>query len=170
MSHASPLDHPKVLSLSEAVEKRAKLKKSGKQVVLTNGCFDLLHPGHCYSLQKAKGLGDALFVVLNSDSSVRELKGEHRPILQEQQRAYSLACQEAVDAVILFRSKRLDQEIRALAPDVYCKSGDYSLEKLDPQERKALEEVGAEIRFIPFLPGFSTTGILEKIRSGGESL
>lgn len=170
MSDVSPLDHPKVLSLSEAVEKRAQLKKSGKQVVLTNGCFDLLHPGHCYSLQKAKGLGDALFVVLNSDSSVRELKGEHRPILQEQQRAYSLACQEAVDAVILFRSKRLDQEIRALAPDVYCKSGDYSLEKLDPQERTALEEVGAEIRFIPFLPGFSTTGILEKIRSGGESL
>lgn len=170
MSVVSPLDHPKILSLPEAVEKRIALKEQGKRVVLTNGCFDLLHPGHCYSLRKARELGDALFVVLNSDSSVRELKGEHRPILQEQQRAYSLACQESVDAVILFSAKRLVAEIQALRPDVYCKSGDYTLETLDPSEREALQTAGAEIRFIPFLPGFSTTGILEKIRSGGESL
>ncbi len=166
MSDASPLVHPKVLSLAQAVERRDVLRKQKKRVVLTNGCFDLLHPGHCHALREARQLGDALFVLLNADESIRGLKGPDRPILTEDQRAFSLACQESVDAVILFSSERATREIVQLSPDLYCKSGDYSLDTLNAEERAALESVGAEIHFIPFLAGFSTTGLLEKIRSG----
>lgn len=170
MNSYAPLDHPKVLSLEKAVEKRDEYRTQGKRLVLTNGCFDLLHPGHCYSLRKAKSLGAVLFVALNSDTSVRELKGVHRPILPERERAFSLACQEAVDGVLLFSGRRLTAEILALKPDIYCKSGDYTLDRLDPEERAALESLGVEIRFVPFLEGFSTTRLLEKIRADKEGI
>jgi rfaE bifunctional protein nucleotidyltransferase chain/domain len=166
MSDAQPLIHPKILSLKQAVEKRDVLRQQGKRVVLTNGCFDLLHPGHCHALRQARLQGDALFVLLNSDESIRYLKGPDRPILREDQRAFSLACQESVDAVILFSSERATDEILKISPDLYCKSGDYSLDTLNKEERAALEQVGADIRFIPFLAGFSTTSLLEKIRHG----
>lgn len=112
-------------------------------------------------------MGDALIVALNSDASVRALKGPLRPVQTEEQRAYALGALECIDAVVIFQEPRLTGEIRALRPDVYCKAGDYTLEKLNPEERTALEEVGAKIAFLPFLPGFSTTQLIGRIKAAG---
>jgi cytidyltransferase-like protein len=125
------LDNPKLFGLIEAVAKRDALRAAGRRVVLTNGVFDLLHTGHLYYLQQARACGDALFIALNADASVRALKGPARPVQSEEQRAYALAALACVDAVLIFRTPRLDAEIRSLRPDVYTKAGDYTLEKLD---------------------------------------
>lgn len=163
------LINPKLhATLSDAVAARDALRSQGRKLVLTNGVFDLLHTGHLYYLQKARALGDALFIALNSDESVRELKGPLRPVQNEEQRAYALAATWFVDGIVIFRQKRLTGEILALRPDVYSKAGDYTLEKLDPDERRALEQVGAKIDFMPFLPGFSTTQLIARIRAAGE--
>jgi D-glycero-beta-D-manno-heptose 1-phosphate adenylyltransferase len=163
-----PLPNPKLYPLEAAVTKRQILQEQGRRLVLTNGVFDLLHTGHLYYLQQARALGDALFVALNSDESVRALKGPLRPVQTEQERAYALAATWFVDGIVIFREPRLTSEIRALRPDVYAKAGDYTLEKLDAGERAALEEAGADIRFLPFLPGFSTTRLIAKIREAGS--
>jgi D-glycero-beta-D-manno-heptose 1-phosphate adenylyltransferase len=162
------LDNPKLHALPAAVAWREKLRKAGRRVVLTNGVFDLLHTGHLYYLKKARELGDALVIALNADASVRALKGPTRPVQSEEQRAYALGALECVDAITIFREPRLTAEIRALRPDVYCKAGDYTLEKLNPEERTALQDVGAEIKFLPFLPGFSTTNLIARIKAAGE--
>ena len=162
------LDNPKLLTLDQAVAARAALRASGRKLVLTNGVFDLLHTGHLSYLQKARALGDALFIALNADASVRQLKGPLRPVQSEIERAYALGALACVDGVIIFREKRLTGEILALKPDVYTKAGDYTLEKLDPDERGALQQVGARIEFMPFLPGFSTTALIAKIKAAGE--
>lgn len=162
------LHNPKLFSLETAVVRRESFRAAGKKVVLTNGVFDLLHTGHLYYLQQARALGHALFIALNSDASVKALKGPLRPIQNEEQRAYALAATWFVDGIVVFREKRLVPEILALKPDFYCKAGDYTLEKLDPDERGALERVGTQIRFMPFLPGFSTTELIAKIKAAGE--
>ena len=162
------LPNPKLFSLEAASTLRDRFRSEGKKVVLTNGVFDLLHTGHLFYLQQARQLGDALFIALNSDASVRELKGPTRPVQNEEQRAYALAATWFVDGIVIFREKRLTREIQALRPDVYCKAGDYTLEKLDPGERSALQELGADIRFLPFLEGFSTTSLIQKIHAAGE--
>ncbi|HEX2855011.1 MAG TPA: adenylyltransferase/cytidyltransferase family protein [Opitutaceae bacterium] len=162
------LDNPKLLSFTPALAAREKLRTAGRRVVLTNGVFDLLHTGHLYYLQQARTLGDALIVALNADASVRALKGPARPIQTEEQRAYALGALACIEGVFVFNTPRLDAEIRALRPDVYCKAGDYTLEKLDPGERAALEAVGAQIKFLPFLPGFSTTTLIARIKAAGE--
>ncbi|OAM88813.1 adenylyltransferase/cytidyltransferase family protein [Termitidicoccus mucosus] len=162
------LANPKLLTLPEAVAAREKLRAAGRRLVLTNGVFDLLHTGHLHYLQQARALGDALYVALNSDASVRRLKGPLRPVQDEEQRAYALAATWFVDGIVIFREPRLTSEIRALRPDIYTKAGDYTLEKLDPGERAALEEAGAQIRFMPFLPGFSTTSLIAKIKAAGD--
>jgi len=143
------------------------MRSAGRRVVLTNGVFDLLHTGHLFYLRQARALGDALIIALNSDASVRALKGPLRPVQTEEQRAYALGALECIDAVVIFREPRLTGEIRVLRPDVYCKAGDYTLEKLNPEERAALEEVGARIAFLPFLPGFSTTQLIGRIKAAG---
>ncbi|HVW21105.1 MAG TPA: adenylyltransferase/cytidyltransferase family protein [Opitutaceae bacterium] len=158
----------KLLSLPEAVALRRRLKGEGRTVVLTNGVFDLLHDGHRHYLGHAAKLGDALFVALNSDASTRALKGPERPIEPQERRAAALGRLPEVAAVVVFEGKRLDREIAALAPDVYCKAGDYSLEKLDPGERAALERAGSRIEFMPFLPGHSTSGKIAKLKSEGK--
>ena len=163
----APLVNPKLLTLAEAIAWRERLRAQGKKAVLTNGVFDLLHTGHLHYLQEARRLGDALLIAINSDESVRLLKGPTRPVQNEQERAYALAALECVSAMFIFRAKRLDAEIRALRPDVYTKAGDYTLEKLDPDERKALEQTDAKIVFMPFLPGFSTTALIAKIKAAG---
>jgi len=165
------LKDPKVMSLAAAKSARARLARSGARFVLTNGVFDLLHPGHTSYLVAARKLAGPrgkLFVALNSDRSVRALKGKFRPILAEADRAYNLAQLRSVDGVVIFRRKRLDREIAALRPDIYCKAGDYTPATLDPAERRALEKAGSRIRFIPFLAGFSTTRLIEKIRAAGD--
>jgi rfaE bifunctional protein nucleotidyltransferase chain/domain len=165
------LKDPKVMSLAEAVKARSKLARAGRRLVLTNGVFDLLHPGHTSYLAAARrlaGRNGRLYVALNADRSVRALKGRSRPVLSEADRAYNLAQLRAVDGVVIFRSKRLTREIAALKPDIYCKAGDYTPATLDPGELRALKEAGARIRFLPFLPGFSTTKLIARIRAAGS--
>jgi rfaE bifunctional protein nucleotidyltransferase chain/domain len=166
--HAVTLDNPKLFALADAVARREALRAAGRRVVLTNGIFDLLHTGHLYYLQQARALGDSLFIALNADASTRALKGPSRPVQTETERAYALGALACVDAVFVFGTPRLDAEIRALRPDIYCKAGDYTLAKLDPGEREALETVGARIEFLPFLPGFSTTNLIARIKAAGE--
>ena len=107
-------------------------------------------------------------MALNADASVRALKGPTRPVQTEEQRAYALGALACVDAIVIFGAPRLTAEIEALRPDVYCKAGDYTLEKLDPGERGALQAAGTRIEFMPFLHGFSTTGLIARIRQAGD--
>jgi rfaE bifunctional protein nucleotidyltransferase chain/domain len=162
------LENPKLLTLEAAVAERETLRAQGKALVLTNGVFDLLHTGHLYYLQKARELGQVLFIALNADESVKKIKGPLRPVQTEIERAYALAATWFVDRIVIFRQDRLTSEILALKPDAYCKAGDYTLEKLNPAERAALEKVGAKIHFLPFLTGFSTTALIAKIKAAGE--
>jgi rfaE bifunctional protein nucleotidyltransferase chain/domain len=162
------LDNPKLMTLSAGVAARGRLRAAGKNLVLTNGVFDLLHTGHLHYLKQARALGEALYVVINADESVRALKGPTRPIQSETERAYALGALWFVTGIVIFNTPRLDAEIRALAPDVYCKAGDYTRETLDAGERTALDEVGARIEFLPYLEGFSTTKLIERIRAAGE--
>lgn len=159
--------NPKAMPWPEALRRRAALRAGGTPLVLTNGCFDLLHPGHLFFLQRARALGGALWVALNSDESVRALKGPRRPVLSEQWRAHALAALACVDGVFVFRTPRLDAEIAALRPERYAKAGDYRLETLDAGERAALQAAGTEIHFLPFLPGFSTTALIESLAQAG---
>lgn len=162
------MQNPKLLTLDAAIAERAKLRSAGKSLVLTNGVFDLLHTGHLYYLKQARALGEALYVAINADESVRAIKGPTRPIQSEVERAYALGALWFVSGIVVFDTPRLDAEIHALQPDVYCKAGDYTLETLDPTERGALHEVGAKIEFLPFLEGFSTTNLIAKIKAAGE--
>lgn len=163
----NPLENnPKLFaSLEAAVARRAELKSAGKKLVLTNGCFDLLHCGHVYYLREAAKLGDELWIGLNAAESVRALKGPTRPVQGDLERAFTLGALEFVRGIFFFHTPRLDGEIRALTPDVYAKAGDYTLETLNPDERAALISAGTEIHFLPFLPGFSTTSLIAKINA-----
>jgi rfaE bifunctional protein nucleotidyltransferase chain/domain len=159
------------MALGRAVAVRKRLARSGRTFVLTNGVFDILHPGHASCLEAARRLAGSkgkLFVALNSDASTRRLKGPRRPVMDERSRAYTLAQLRSVDGIVIFRGKRLTREIAALEPDVYCKAGDYTLGNLDPQERAALEAAGSKIVFLPFLRGFSTTRLVRRIASAGS--
>jgi len=143
---------------------RDEMERAGKKLVFTNGCFDLLHAGHVRYLQQARELGHALAVGLNSDRSVRELKGEGRPVNAEEDRAEVLAALGCVDYVVMFDGKRATDTLRAVRPHVYAKGGDYTPASLDPDERAALAAVGAEVRILPLVPGRSTTAALERMR------
>lgn len=160
--------NPKLLTLPAAVAAREALRTADKRVVLTNGVFDLLHEGHLHSLKAARALGDALIVAINSDASVRAIKGPTRPIQSEAERAHALGELAFVDQVVIFRTPRLTAEIRALRPDIYCKAGDYTPDKLNQEERRVLDEVGAEISFVPFLPGFSTTDRIAQMKAASK--
>ena len=140
-----------------------KLRGSGKKLVATNGCFDLLHVGHVRYLQAARALGDFLVVGLNGDQSVRELKGSGHPITTQSNRAELLAALQCVDLVTVFPQIRATQFIVTIRPAIYVKGGDYSAETLDEEERAVLKEIGAEIRLVPFEAGYSTSGLIEQI-------
>lgn len=169
MTALKAIPNPKLITLEVAEEKRLRIAKEGKQLVITNGCFDLLHPGHLYFLQEAAKQGDELWILLNSNASIQELKGPQRPVQGELERAYGLAALECVSHIVVFNTLRLTKEIIALKPNTYAKAGDYTLEKLDPGEREALEKVGASIKFLPFLEGFSTTSLIQKICSAADT-
>ncbi len=141
---------------------RDEFAAAGRKLVFTNGCFDLLHVGHVRYLQAARALGDALLVAVNGDASVRALKGPTRPINSEADRAEVLAGLACVDFVTLFHTERVTDLVRIIRPQIYAKGGDYTIESLDPGERGALLEAGAEIRILPLVPGKSTTSIIEK--------
>lgn len=162
------LPNEKLLSLTDAVEARTALRESGKTMVMTNGCFDLLHVGHISYLQEAKKLGDELWVLINSDASVKALKGPDRPIETEAERAYCLAALSCIDRIVVFDNPRLVEEINQLKPDVYTKAGDYTIDTLYQPERQAFDNAGTQIQFLPFLEGFSTTKMIEKIHKAGS--
>jgi rfaE bifunctional protein nucleotidyltransferase chain/domain len=138
-------------------------RESGARVVFTNGCFDLLHPGHVAYLETARSLGDSLVVGLNSDESVRRLgKGRDRPVVAEGDRAAVLGALRAVDAVVIFDERTPVRLMREVRPAVYVKGGDYRIEDLP--EAEVAGEIGAEVRIIPFKPGYSTTALIQKIK------
>jgi len=153
--------------MDELAARAEVLRAAGKKLVVTNGCFDLLHVGHVRYLQAARALGDLLAVGLNGDRSVRELKGNGRPITAESDRAEVLAALQCVDLVTIFPQTRATQFIAAIKPAIYVKGGDYSSETLDKEERAVLKEIGAEIRIIPFEAGYSTSRLLEQICKTG---
>ena len=145
----------------------AVARAEGQTVVFTNGCFDLLHPGHVVYLQQARELGDALVVALNSDSSVQQLKGPTRPILNENERIMIMSALESVTWVTLFEEKRVDQVLGEVKPTIWVKGEDY-LHTLDPGERAVAESVGTEIKFLPLVEGISTSGIVERIEEARQ--
>jgi rfaE bifunctional protein nucleotidyltransferase chain/domain len=154
----------KIVELSELADCAKALRDQGKKLVVTNGCFDLLHVGHVRYLQAARALGSALAVGVNGDESVRELKGDNRPINNERDRAEVLAALECVDFVTIFPETRASRLLEVVRPAVYTKGGDYTAETLNAEERAALQRIGTEIRIIPFEKGYSTSRLLEKLR------
>ena len=154
-----------ILSLHEAILQFGPGKRNGRRVVFTNGCFDLLHPGHIETLEKARSLGEALIVGVNSDRSVRAMKGVGRPILPELERAEILAALECVDAVVIFDEPTPRETIAALLPDVLVKGGDWASDQIVGREE--VEAAGGHIVLVPVVSGHSTTAILEKIRKLG---
>ena len=156
-----------VLTLEEAILQFGRKKRNGRRVVLTNGCFDLLHPGHIRSLELARALGDALIVGLNSDASVRQLKGEGRPVISERERAEILAALECVDAVLIFDDLTPREVIAGLLPDVLVKGDDWPGDQI--VGRKEVEAAGGRVVSIPVVPGYSTTAILQKIHQGARA-
>ena len=170
MSDNNEIIYPadKIMSLADALDWREELRRQGIRLAVTNGCFDLLHRGHVEYLDSARRAADALLVLVNSDNSVRALKGPSRPVNDEFSRAFVLSGLAAVDATVIFDAERCTAELSALQPDVYIKGGDYTVETLNPEERQVLQDAGAEIIFIPFVNGFSTTNTIEKMRSNAE--
>ncbi len=151
----------KVRTLEEAIEWKEKLK--GKKVVVTNGVYDLLHPGHVQYLKQAREQGDALLVCCNGDKSVKALKGPSRPIIDENNRAYMLDALDCVDCIVLFQDPEALNTLLAIKPDIYVKGGDYTIDTINQNERRALEELGTEIRILSFKDGFSTTLMIDRI-------
>ena len=156
----------KILSQDRLAQVRARLRAEGRLLVFTNGCFDLLHVGHARYLAAARELGDALLVAVNSDAAVRALKGAGRPVMGEAERAEMLAALEAVSYVTVFAELSPRALIARLLPDVLVKGGDYALEEIHGREE--VEAAGGRVVSLPFVEGASTTGVIERIKRGGE--
>jgi rfaE bifunctional protein nucleotidyltransferase chain/domain len=156
-----------ILDRKSLVKERQRLRQEGRSVVFTNGCFDLLHPGHVRYLAQARALGDTLIVALNSDTSVHKLKGEARPILKEQERAEVMAALAGVDFVTIFEEETPRELIAALLPDVLVKGGDWSLETIVGREE--VEAAGGLVASLSFIEGLSTTEIIERILAAQRS-
>jgi len=154
--------HPAVLTLEEIILRFGREKRNGKRVVFTNGCFDLLHPGHIESLETARGLGDVLIVGLNSDEGVRRLKGPGRPVYPAEERAEILASLECVDAVLIFDEPMPQRVIAALLPDVLVKGEDWPGNQIVGREE--VEAAGGKVVRVEVVEGYSTSEILRKIR------
>jgi rfaE bifunctional protein nucleotidyltransferase chain/domain len=152
----------RILSLQDAILTFGRAHRGDQRVVFTNGCFDLLHPGHVHTLETSRELGDALIVGINSDASVRELKGEGRPVVSERERAEILAALECVDAVVIFDDLTPRETIAALLPDVLVKGGDWAGDQIIGREE--VEAAGGRVVSVPVVPTYSTTAILESVR------
>ena len=152
----------KVVSQDELILHIRERKRNGQRAVFTNGCFDLLHPGHIRLLEQARSLGDLLVVAINSDSSIRKIKGDKRPLIPEGERAEVLAALAAVDYVVLFDEPTPRELIGRVLPDLLVKGSDW-----EPNEvvgREAVEAAGGRVVSLPIEPGYSTTRLLERIR------
>ncbi len=152
----------KLLSLEDLLRERTRLRAERKSLVFTNGVFDLLHVGHVRYLAAARALGDALVVAINSDRSVRELKGDGRPVIVEQERAEVLAALRPVGYVTIFDEVSPRSLIATLLPDVLVKGGDYGLDEIHGREE--VEAAGGRVISLPFIEGASTTGIIERMK------
>ncbi|MBM3290968.1 MAG: D-glycero-beta-D-manno-heptose 1-phosphate adenylyltransferase, partial [Candidatus Hydrogenedentes bacterium] len=157
----------KLKPLDELKTEIERLRGEGKRVVWTNGCFDILHVGHISYLQRAAALGDVLVVGLNSDASVRALKGPDRPIVNEMDRAFVLSALECIGLVTIFSDESPLELIKVLRPDVYAKGGDYSIDTIVQPERRAVESYGGTIAILPAVEGRSTTSIVSRIAKDG---
>lgn len=155
----------KIVPLEQLQTRAAEIRAAGKTLVATNGCFDILHVGHVRYLQAARALSDVLIVGVNGDASARELKGPGRPINNENDRAEVVAALDAVNLVTIFPDVRATRFLELARPTIYVKGGDYTIDSLNESERKVLEQVGAEIRIIPFEKGYSTSSLLQKLTS-----
>jgi D-beta-D-heptose 7-phosphate kinase/D-beta-D-heptose 1-phosphate adenosyltransferase len=153
----------KLKSLDELAEIAGRARKNGKTVVFTNGCFDLLHRGHVHVLRQAKAAGDLLIVALNSDRSVKAIKGSNRPVLAESDRIELISAMEMVDYVLVFDEPDPYRVIAAIKPDVLAKGGDWSAEKIVGAD--IVEQTGGRVMVIPYMPGFSTSEIIERIKN-----
>jgi rfaE bifunctional protein nucleotidyltransferase chain/domain len=151
-----------VLSRERMIAERERLRAQNRKVVFTNGCFDLIHPGHVRVLREAKSLGDVLIVAINSDRSVRELKGPNRPILNENERAEVLAALACVDYVITFDDLLPRETIKAIQPDVLVKGGDYTPDAI--VGRDEVEAMGGVVKSLSYIEGFSTSDLIERIK------
>ncbi len=153
----------KIIAWDKLPAWRAAMGAAGKKLVVTNGCFDLLHLGHVSYLESARNLGDALLVGINGDDSARQLKGKGRPVNSEADRAAVLAALASVDGVCIFADASAKKFLSAARPDIYVKGGDYTLDTLNQEERRVVESGGGKIVIFPLVPGKSTTALLEKI-------
>ena len=156
----------KIVSIEELRRERERLRAAGLRLVFTNGCFDILHVGHVRYLQSARQLGDALLVAINSDRSVRELKGQGRPVMSENERAELLAALAAVDYVTIFDDASPRSLIAEILPDTLVKGGDYNLDEIHGREE--VERAGGRVLSLPFVEGASTSSIIEKIKGSTE--
>ncbi|MGH9435151.1 MAG: D-glycero-beta-D-manno-heptose 1-phosphate adenylyltransferase [Terriglobia bacterium] len=151
----------KILPLKKAIDRVSELKRQGRRVVFTNGCFDLLHPGHARYLAQARKMGDCLLVAINSDRSVRELKGAGRPVFPEGERAEILAAFQSVDLVTVFDSPTPRDVIASILPQVLVKGADWGPDQIVGREE--VEAAGGEVVTVPVVSGFSTTSLLHMI-------
>lgn len=151
----------KLKSLEELSAIAAQARRDGKSVVFTNGCFDILHRGHVHTLREARALGDLLIVALNSDRSVKAIKGPQRPILSEIDRIELIGAMEMVDYIVLFDEPDPYKLIAAIKPKVLAKGGDWNADKVIGAD--VVEQAGGRVALIPYLKGFSTSGIIERI-------
>jgi rfaE bifunctional protein nucleotidyltransferase chain/domain len=153
----------KLIPLPQLAAWRDKLRKDGRRLVATNGCFDILHLGHVTYLEAARSEGDLLLVGVNADEAVRQLKGPGRPVNPEQDRALVLAALECVGAVVIFPERTATAFLKVAKPDVYVKGGDYTLDTLNQEERRVVEGGGGVIRVLALVEGRSTTATLKKL-------
>jgi rfaE bifunctional protein nucleotidyltransferase chain/domain len=154
----------KIVSTEQLRRERERLRAEGRRLVFTNGCFDVLHVGHVRYLTAARALGDSLVVAINSDRTVRELKGAGRPVMREAERAEMLAALRVVDYVTVFDQVSPRALISDVLPDVLVKGGDYALDEIHGREE--VEAAGGRVVSLPFVEGASTTSILERIKNG----
>ena len=152
----------KIFSLDDLKNQVNAWKQAGEEVVFTNGCFDIIHRGHIEVLAQTADLGDRLIIGLNSDTSIQKLKGKNRPIIEEQSRAILLASLEFVDAVVIFSEDTPINLISTLLPDVLAKGGDYEIETIVGHE--IVQQKGGKVKLVPFVDGFSSTTIIDKIK------
>src|ERR1044071_5296698 len=155
----------KILRPDRLADWRTNVRASGRTLVVTNGCFDVLHAGHVTYLEAARAQGDALLVGVNSDQSVRELKGHDRPINAEADRATVLAALQSVDAVCIFTDRTALRFLSTIQPDVYVKGGDYTVDTINQEERRLVEQLGGKVVVLAGVPGKSTSALLEKLRA-----
>ena len=154
-----------IFTRDQLIARRAQWKRAGQTVVFTNGCYDILHPGHIRLLEKARSLGDVLILALNTDASVQRLKGPSRPLISQDERAELAAALQAVDVVTLFDEDTPRELIAAVLPDILIKGADWSHFIAGREE---VEAAGGQVLALPLEPGYSTTGILEEVLARGK--